>query len=138
MIFLGIGLTLCYEIVESFRVHCLLHEIENWRLLTILRITLNLQMLYRQLVNQQAAPPKILNYGAKSPLTKAFVQLAPLLDQTNTIIESNESLKFDLIQCGIFRPKWGIFRFKIADCITSPGFCCLCIFFWLNLNLGTA
>ena len=42
-------------------------------------------MLYRQLVNQQAAPPKILNSGTKSPLAKAFGQLAPFLDQTNTI-----------------------------------------------------
>ena len=41
--------------------------------------------LYRQLLDQQAAPPTILNSGAKSPLTKAFVQLAPFLDQTNTI-----------------------------------------------------
>ena len=42
-------------------------------------------MLYRQLVDQQSAPPTILNSGAKSPLTEAFVQLAPFLDQTNTI-----------------------------------------------------
>ena len=52
---------------------------------TILRNTLHLRMLYRQLLDQQAAPPTILNSGAKSPLTKAFVQLAPFLDQTNTI-----------------------------------------------------
>ena len=42
-------------------------------------------MLYRQLLDQQAAPTTILNSGAKSPLTKAFVQLAPILDQPNTI-----------------------------------------------------
>ena len=53
---------------------------------TILRITLHLQMLYKQLVDQKSAPPKILNSGAKSPFTKAFVQLVPFLDQTNTII----------------------------------------------------
>ena len=43
-------------------------------------------MLCRQLLDQQAAPPTIFNSGAKSPLTKAFVQLAPFPDQTNTII----------------------------------------------------
>ena len=43
-------------------------------------------MLYRQLSDQQAALPTILNCGAKSPLTKAFVQLAAFLDQTNTIL----------------------------------------------------
>ena len=55
--------------------------------------TLHLQMLYRQLLDQQAAPPTILNSGAKSPLT-AFVQLVPFLDQTNTIhsIKSSPSL----------------------------------------------
>ena len=42
-------------------------------------------MLYRQLLDQKAAPPTILNSGAKSPLTKAFVQLTLFLDQTNTI-----------------------------------------------------
>ena len=42
-------------------------------------------MFYKQLLDQQAAPPTILNSGAKSLLTKAFVQLAPFLDQTNTI-----------------------------------------------------
>ena len=52
---------------------------------TILRTTLHLQMLYRQLLDQQAATPTILNSGAKSPLTKALVQLAPFLSQTNTI-----------------------------------------------------
>ena len=52
---------------------------------TILRITLYLQMLYRQLVDRQTAPPILLSSGAKSPLTKAFVQLAPFFDQTNTI-----------------------------------------------------
>ena len=43
-------------------------------------------VLYRQLLDQQSAPPTLLNSGAQSPLTKAFVQLAPFLDQTNTII----------------------------------------------------
>ena len=38
-------------------------------------------MLYGQLLDQQAAPPKIFNSGTKSPLTKVFVHL----DQTNTI-----------------------------------------------------
>ena len=52
---------------------------------TILRTTLHLQMLYRQLLDQQAATPTILNSGAKSLLTKALVQLAPFLSQTNTI-----------------------------------------------------
>ena len=42
-------------------------------------------MLYRQLVDQQSTPPTILNSGTKSPLTKAYVQLAPFLEQTNTI-----------------------------------------------------
>ena len=36
-------------------------------------------------MDQQAAPPIILSSGTKSPLTNAFVQLAPFLDQTNTI-----------------------------------------------------
>ena len=44
-------------------------------------------MLYRQLGDQQAAPPTILNSGAKNILTKAYVQLAPFLDQTNTKIK---------------------------------------------------
>ena len=35
---------------------------------TILRNTLHLQMLYRQLLDQQAAPPTILNYGTTSPV----------------------------------------------------------------------
>ena len=48
---------------------------------TILGNTLHLHMLHRQLLDQQAAPPTILNSGSKSPLTKAFVQLAPFLDQ---------------------------------------------------------
>ena len=52
--------------------------------------TLHLQMLYRQLLDQQAAPPTILNSGAKSPLT-AFVQLAPFLDHTNTIHSKKSS-----------------------------------------------
>ena len=42
-------------------------------------------MLYRELLDHQAAPPTILNFGAKSPLTKVFVQLAPFLDQTTPI-----------------------------------------------------
>ena len=37
-------------------------------------------MLYGQLVDQQAAPPTILDSGAKRPLTRAFDQLAPFLD----------------------------------------------------------
>ena len=39
-------------------------------------------MLYGQLVDQKAAPSTILNYGAKSPLTKDFVQwgLATMLE----------------------------------------------------------
>ena len=41
--------------------------------------------LQKQFLDQQAVPPTILNSGAKSPLTKAFVQLAPFLDQTNTL-----------------------------------------------------
>ena len=44
--------------------------------------TLNLQMLYRQLLDQQVASPTTSNSGAKSPLTKAFARLAPFLDQT--------------------------------------------------------
>ena len=52
---------------------------------TIVRITLHLQMLYRQSEDQQVAPPIIFIFGAKSPLTKASVLLAPFLDQTNTI-----------------------------------------------------
>ena len=52
---------------------------------TILRNTLHLKMLYRQLFDQQAAPPTILNSCTKSPLTNAFVQLSLFLDQTNTI-----------------------------------------------------
>ena len=46
----------------------------------------HLETLYRQLLDQVAAPPTMLNSGAKSPLTKVFVQLAPFLDQTNTIL----------------------------------------------------
>ena len=33
----------------------------------------------------KTAPPTILSSGAKSPLTKAFVLIAPFLDQINTI-----------------------------------------------------
>ena len=40
---------------------------------TILTITLHLQILYRQLEDQQVAPPTIFISGTKSPLTKAFV-----------------------------------------------------------------
>ena len=36
----------------------------------------------RHVLDQQAASPTILNSGAKSPLTKVFVWLAPFLDQT--------------------------------------------------------
>ena len=32
-------------------------------------------------MDQQSAPPTMLNSGAKSPLTNAFVQLVPFLDQ---------------------------------------------------------
>ena len=39
---------------------------------TILRITLHLQMLYRQLLGQQAALPTILSSGAKSPFNKGL------------------------------------------------------------------
>ena len=35
--------------------------------------------------DQQVAPPTLFISGAKNPLTKAFVLLAPFLDQTNTI-----------------------------------------------------
>ena len=38
------------------------------------------------MLSRQTAPATILNSGAKSPLTKAFVMLGPFLDQTNTII----------------------------------------------------
>ena len=34
----------------------------------------------------ETAPPTILRSGVKSPLTKAFVLIAPFLDQINTII----------------------------------------------------
>ena len=44
-------------------------------------------ILYRKLVDQQTAHLTILNSGAKSTLTKAFVQLAPFLDQTNTLMK---------------------------------------------------
>ena len=37
------------------------------------------------MVDQQIAPLTILNSGTKSPLTNDFDQLAPCLDQTNTI-----------------------------------------------------
>ena len=43
-------------------------------------------MLHRQLKGQQVAPPPIFISGAKSPFSKAFVLLAPFLDQTNTIL----------------------------------------------------
>ena len=39
---------------------------------------------YIQLEDQQVAPPTIFISGTKSPLTNAFVLLAPFLDQTNT------------------------------------------------------
>ena len=52
---------------------------------TILRITLNLQMLYRQLEDQQVAPPTIFISGAKSSLTKPLFSLHPFLDQKKTI-----------------------------------------------------
>ena len=39
---------------------------------TILRITLHLQMLYRQLEDQQVAPPTIFISGAKNPLNKGL------------------------------------------------------------------
>ena len=42
-------------------------------------------MLYRQLEDQQVAPPTICMFRTKSPLTKALVLLRPFLDQTNTI-----------------------------------------------------
>ena len=42
-------------------------------------------ILFRQLVDQQAAPPTILNSAAKSSLTKASVLLALFLDHINTI-----------------------------------------------------
>ena len=45
--------------------------------------SLHLQMLYRQLVDQQAAPPTLLNSGAESSLTKASVLLGPFIDQIN-------------------------------------------------------
>ena len=45
---------------------------------TILRIILHLQILCRQLEDQQVAHPTIFISGAKSPLTKALVLLAPL------------------------------------------------------------
>ena len=53
---------------------------------TILRTTLHLQMLYRQLEDQQVAPPIVFISGSKSPLTRAFVLLAPFLDQINSIV----------------------------------------------------
>ena len=43
----------------------------------------------RQLEDQQVAPPKIFISGAKSNLTKAFVLLAPFLDEINTILFLN-------------------------------------------------
>ena len=49
-------------------------------------------MLYRQLLDQQATPPTILNSGVKSALIKFFVQLATFLDQTNTITSHNKML----------------------------------------------
>ena len=41
---------------------------------------------YRQLEDQQVAPPTIFISGTKSPITNVFVLLTPFLDQTNTII----------------------------------------------------
>ena len=61
-------------------------EVQGTLKYNILRNTLHLQMLYRQLLDQQAAPPTILNSGTKSTTTKVFVQLAPFLDQTNIIV----------------------------------------------------
>ena len=45
----------------------------------------DLQMLYRQLEDQQVARPTIFISGANIPLTKASVLLAPFRDKTNTI-----------------------------------------------------
>ena len=39
----------------------------------------------------ETAPPTILSSGAKSPLTKAFVLIAPFLDQINTILRTDET-----------------------------------------------
>ena len=44
-------------------------------------------LLYRQLEDQQVAPPTQSSFWRQEcPLTKAFVLLAPFLDQTNTIL----------------------------------------------------
>ena len=73
---------------------------------TILRITLHLQMLCRQLEDQQVAHPTIFISGAKSHLTKAFVLLAPFLDQTNPLTVCNQS--------GLTYMRWFVFEDYIA------------------------
>ena len=55
---------------------------------------MGLNNLYRQLEDQQVAPLTISISGTKSPLTKAFVLLAPFLDQTNIITRSQHKLIF--------------------------------------------
>ena len=60
-------------------------------------------MLCRQLEYQLVAPPTIFISGTKSPLTKAFVLLAPFLDQTNTILVlSTHSLTHSLTHAILF------------------------------------
>ena len=44
-------------------------------------------------MDQQAAPPVILNSGAKSYLTKASVLLVPFLDQINTILRQETDIE---------------------------------------------
>ena len=39
-----------------------------------------------EFLHKYAAPPTIFSFGTNSPLTKAFVLIAPFLDQTNTIV----------------------------------------------------
>ena len=70
----------CYKRVQCFRVHCLL------LVKFILRFTLHLQMLYRQLLDQwNCSFHNILSSAAKSSWSKAFDLIAPFLDQINTI-----------------------------------------------------
>ena len=83
-----------------------------------------------QLEDQQVAPSTIFLSGAKSPLTKAFVLLAPFLDQTNTIIVLNG-------QTITHKKKICIFLF----CLTTYLFICLlflrspCLSFCLSVFL---
>ena len=51
---------------------------------------LGLHYIYRCFIGNcwisETPPPSILSFGAKSPLTKAFVLIVPFLDQINTMI----------------------------------------------------